>query len=325
MSDSQALTEFGMVTAQGQTVLRQSESETVTPYPVSVAAADLSLASLPGVDAQPKVPASVSSDVNASLALSTVSAVTDSLTSSHAPVGVVSLFTPVGGVLSSMLSVRESRAAAELERMHTGLGALSYAAEFVERADASFAQKEYTSCGGAMRSDVELTVRGDDARSDSSDDGTLELSPQVTVRGPVTGHTGPPAMATTSYYDLSLAASGPSMFVTSRCVDLQRERPPPIRSAFSATGMPTVAYDRSVSPNSLRCDEEVSRISASVASPPRPRTSSAPDSPSRCDVNVSIGGTQHRSPPPAFSAWPHASSHVSSRAQSLCTVTDVRS
>ena len=44
MSDSQALTEFGMVTAEGQTVLRQSESETVTPYPVSAAAADLSLA-----------------------------------------------------------------------------------------------------------------------------------------------------------------------------------------------------------------------------------------------------------------------------------------
>jgi len=32
MSDSQALTEFGMVTAQGQTVLRQSESETVTSH-----------------------------------------------------------------------------------------------------------------------------------------------------------------------------------------------------------------------------------------------------------------------------------------------------
>ena len=124
-------------------------------------------------------------------------------------------------------------------------------------------------------------------------------------------------MATTSYYDLSLAASGPSMFVTSRWVDQQRERSLPIRSAFSAIGLPTVAYDRSVSPNSLRCDEEVTRISAFVASLPRPRTSSAPDSPSRCDVNVSIGGTQHRSPPPAFSAWPHASSHVSSRAQSL--------
>jgi len=43
MSDSQALTEFGMVTAQGQIVLRQNESETVTSYPVSAAAADLSL------------------------------------------------------------------------------------------------------------------------------------------------------------------------------------------------------------------------------------------------------------------------------------------
>jgi len=42
MSDSQALTEFGTVTAQGQTDLGPSESETVTPYPVSAAAADLS-------------------------------------------------------------------------------------------------------------------------------------------------------------------------------------------------------------------------------------------------------------------------------------------
>jgi len=166
-----------------KTVLRQCESETVSPHPVSAAAADLSLASLPGDEVQPKVAASLSSDINASLALSTVSPVTDSVTSSHAPVAVVSSFTPVGGVLSSMLSVRESRAAADLERMHTGLGALSYAAEFVERADASFVQIEQTSCGGAMRTDVELTVRGNDARSDSSDDGTLELSPQVTVRG----------------------------------------------------------------------------------------------------------------------------------------------
>ena len=199
--------------------------------------------------------------------------------------------------------------------MHTGLGALSYAAEFVERADASFVQKEYTSCGGAMRTDAELTICGDDVQSDSSDD-TIELSPQMTVRGTVAGLTGPPAMATTSYFDLSRAPSGPSMAVTSRWIDEQRERSPPIRSAFLATGLPTVAYDRSVSPNSLRCDEEVTRISASVASPPRPRTSSAPDSPSRCGVNVSMGGTQHRSPPPTFSAWPHASSHVSSRAQS---------
>jgi len=123
-------------------------------------------------------------------------------------------------------------------------------------------------------------------------------------------------MASTSYFDLSRAPSGPSMAVTSRWIDEQRERLPPIRSAFSATGLPTVAYDRSVSPNSLLCDEEVTRISASVASPPRPRTSSAPDSPSRCGVNVSMGVTQHRSPPPAFSAWPHVPSHLSSRAQS---------
>jgi len=123
-------------------------------------------------------------------------------------------------------------------------------------------------------------------------------------------------MATTSYYDLSLAASGPSMSVTSRWVDQQRERSPPIRSAFSATGLPTGTYDRSVSPNSLRCDEEVARISVSVASPARPRTSSAPDSPSRCDVNVSVEELQRRSSPPAFSAWPHVPSHLSSRAQS---------
>ena len=167
-----------------------------------------------------------------------------------------------------MLSVRESRAAAELERIHTGLGALSYAAEFVERADASLVQREYTSCGEAMRTDVELTIRGDDVRSDRSSD-TIELSPQVTVRDPVAGSTGPPAMASTSYFDLSRAPSGPSMAVTSRWIDEQRERSPPIRSAFSATGLPTVVYDRSVSPNSLRCDEEVTRISASVASPPR--------------------------------------------------------
>ena len=44
-----------------------------------------------------------------------------------------------------MLSVRESRSAAYLEHMHTGLGALPYAAEFVERTDASFVQKEKTS------------------------------------------------------------------------------------------------------------------------------------------------------------------------------------
>ena len=129
-----------------------------------------------------------------------------------------------------MLSVPESRSAAQLERMHTGLGALPYAAELVERADASFVQKENTSCGGAMRShdDDKLTVHGDDVSSDSSDE-TIELSPQATVRGSVTGHTGPLAMATSSYYDLSLAASGPSMTVTSRWVEQQRERSPPVR------------------------------------------------------------------------------------------------
>ena len=42
MSDSQALTEFDMVTVQGQTGLSPSESETVTSYTVSAAAADLS-------------------------------------------------------------------------------------------------------------------------------------------------------------------------------------------------------------------------------------------------------------------------------------------
>jgi len=143
-----------------------------------------------------------------------------------------------------------------------------------------------------MRShdDVELTVHSYDASSDSSDE-TIELSPQVTVKGSVAGHTKPPAMATSSYYDLSLAASGRPMSVTSRWVEQQRERSPPIRSAFSATGLPTVAYDRSVSQNSLRCDEEVARLSASAASPPRPRTSSAPDNPSRCNVNVPVGNS----------------------------------
>ena len=43
MSDSQALTEFDMVTVQGQTGLSASESETVTSYTVSAAAADLSI------------------------------------------------------------------------------------------------------------------------------------------------------------------------------------------------------------------------------------------------------------------------------------------
>ena len=44
ISDSQASTEFSTVTAQGQTVLSQSESESAITYPVSAAAADLSLA-----------------------------------------------------------------------------------------------------------------------------------------------------------------------------------------------------------------------------------------------------------------------------------------
>jgi len=47
MSDSQALTEFGMVTVQGQTGLSPSERETVTSYTVSAAAADLSHALVP--------------------------------------------------------------------------------------------------------------------------------------------------------------------------------------------------------------------------------------------------------------------------------------
>ena len=44
MSDSQALTEFDMVTVQGQAGLSPRESETVTSYTVSAAAADLSYA-----------------------------------------------------------------------------------------------------------------------------------------------------------------------------------------------------------------------------------------------------------------------------------------
>ena len=71
-----------------------------------------------------------------------------------------------------------------------------------------------------------------------------------------------------------------------------------------------------MSPNSLRCDEEVARLSEAAASPPRSHTSSAPDSPSRCHVNVPVGEFQHRTPPPAFSAWPHVTSHLSLRAQS---------
>jgi len=249
---------------------------------------DFSLASLPEVENQPNVPAPVSSVVTASLAMPTVSSVTGSLASSLAPVGVLSSFTPVE--VTSMLSVRESRSAAELERMHTGLGALSYAVEFAERVDASFVQKEIISSGGEMRSDddVELTVHGDDVSSDSSDE-MIELSPQVTVRGSVAKHTGPPFMATSSYYDLSLAASGPSMSVTSRWVDQQRERSPPIRLAFAAIGLPYATCNRTESPNSLRCDEEVVRYSAAASSPLKPRTSSAPDSPSHCNDNLPVG------------------------------------
>jgi len=207
-----------------------------------------------------------------------------------------------------MLSVRKSRSAAELERMHTGLGALSYAAQFVERADAFFVQKEKTTSGGTASSDddVELTVRGDNASSDSSDE-TIELFPQVTVRGSVAGHTRPLAIATSSYYDLSVTASGPSMSVTSQWVEQQRERSPPVRSAFSAIGLPAVAYERTVSPNSLRCDEEVARLSAAAASPPRPRTSSVPDSPSRCYVSLPVGEPHRCSPhrPLVLGLTPH--------------------
>jgi len=193
MSETQASLESSVTAAQDQSGLGQSESPPVLSPIVSTAEqrqADLSVASLPGVEVQPKVPESVSSVAIASLAMSSVAG---SLTSLYAPVGVSSSFTPVGGVLSSMLSVRESRSAAELERMHTGLGALPYATELVECADASFIQKEQTSCGGATRShDDEPTVHGGDASSVSSDE-TIELSPQATVRGSVTGHTGPPS------------------------------------------------------------------------------------------------------------------------------------
>jgi len=166
------LVESSAVTAQGQAVISHSESE------------------------QFDVPASVSSVVIASLAMPIVSSVTGSLASSPASVGVLSSSTPVG--VTSMLSVRESRPVAELEQMHTDLGALPYAAEFVERVDTSFVQKEKTSSGGTASSDddVELTVPADNASSD--DDDTIELSPQVTVRGLVAGHTEPSAIATSS-------------------------------------------------------------------------------------------------------------------------------
>ena len=133
----------------------------------------------------------------------------------------------------------------------------------------------------------------------------------------VVGYTEPSAIATSSYYrDLSVSVPGPSMSVTSRWVEQQRERSPPVRSAFSATGLPTVAYDRTVSPTSLLCDEKVALISAAAMSPPRPRTSSAPDSPSHCYANILVGESQRHAPPPALGVWPHAPSHVSSRSQS---------
>jgi len=175
MSETQASLESSVTAAQDQSGLSQSESPPVLSPIVTTAEqwrAVLSLASLPKDEVQPKVPASVSSVAIASLAMSSV---ISSVTSSHAP---------VGGVLSSMLSVRESRSAAELERMHTGLGASPYAAELVECAYASFIQKEQTSSGEATRShdDDGSTVRGGDASSVSSDDETIELTPQATVR-----------------------------------------------------------------------------------------------------------------------------------------------
>ena len=96
ISDLQALAESSAVTAEGQTVLSHSEFESAITHAVSAAAADPSLASLPGDDKQLDVPASVSSVVTASLAMPIVSSVTGSLASSLAPVGVT----------SSMFSVR---------------------------------------------------------------------------------------------------------------------------------------------------------------------------------------------------------------------------
>jgi len=290
ISDPQALAESSAVTAQGQAVITHSERESATTHAVSAAAADPSLTSLPGVDKHLDVPASVSSVVTASLAMPIVSSVTGCLASSFAPVGVTSMLS----VRESRLVVepdRESRPVAELERIQAGLGAFSYAVEFDERVDTSSLQEEKASSGGTTSSDddVELTVRGGNASSDSDDD-TIELSPQVTVGDSVVGYTEPSAIATSSYYrDLSVSVPGPSMSVTSRSVEQQRERSQPVRSVFSMTGLPTVAYDRTDSPTSLRCDEEVARISAAAMSPPRPRTSSAPDSPSRCYVNTPVG------------------------------------
>ena len=247
ISGPQALAESSAVTVESQAVFSHSERESATTYTGSgSAAADPSLASLPGVDKQLHVPASVSSVVTASLAMPIVSSVTGSLVSSFAPVGVTSMLS----VRESRLVVepdRESRSVAEPERMHTGLGALSCAVEFVERVDTSSFQEEKTSSGGTVSSDdVELTVRGDNASSDSDDD-MPELSPQVTMGDSVVGYTEPSAIATSLYYrDLSVSVPGPSMSVTSRWVEQQREQSPSVRSAFSLSGLPTVAYDRTV-------------------------------------------------------------------------------
>jgi len=141
--------------------------------------------------------------------------------------------------------------------MHTGLGALSCAVEFVERVDTSSCQEDKASSGGTTSSDddAELTVRGDNANSDSDDD-MPELSPQVTVGDSVVGYlepsVAPRAIAISSYYrDLSVSMPGPSMSVTSRWVEQQRERSPPVRSAFSISGLPSAVYDRTVSPTTL--------------------------------------------------------------------------
>ena len=73
------MAESSAVTAQGQAVLSQSETESAITHAVSAAAVDLSLARLPGVDKQPNVPASASSVVTASLAMSIVSSVVTSV------------------------------------------------------------------------------------------------------------------------------------------------------------------------------------------------------------------------------------------------------
>ena len=78
ISDPQALAKSSAVTAQGQAVLSQSESESAITYAVSAAAADLSQTSLPGDDKQLNVPVSVSPVVTASLAKPIVSSVTGS-------------------------------------------------------------------------------------------------------------------------------------------------------------------------------------------------------------------------------------------------------